>query len=182
MDAMTKAADLYWKDMEILEEARSELFAFLDQVCELIATETAEGWANRGNPENSIDSWSNKASPGYMTWSLTAEEAKGFSVHVQDPRHSPDARFVVVKICVTKAVQDRLNKQHPKISEEVEQLSDQASTKFVWPELDESSQKKLHIYPDNRKRTATEVSKIVCEYLELIKSLTSGLEKDHKGK
>jgi len=111
---MTEAAKLYWKDIDVLEEARSELVEYFDsvwsQTWERISSLSGE---IDNESDVNIEHFSDRQRPGRYSINLRQGQPARFEITVSDPRRSDDWRFYNVKVLcyqVHKRKLDNLSK------------------------------------------------------------------------
>jgi len=91
---MTEAARLYWKDIDVLEEARSELVEYFDSVWSQTWERISSFFGETDNDSNvKIESYQDRQKPGRYSIILKQAQPASFEIVVRDSRRSDDWRF-----------------------------------------------------------------------------------------
>jgi hypothetical protein len=104
---MTEAAKLYWKDIDVLEEARWELVEFFDSVW----SQTLERIISLADDsEFKIDHYQDRQRPGRYTVNIIQGQPAKFDIRIDDPRRSDDSKYYNVKIQCYQAQKSKIDK------------------------------------------------------------------------
>jgi hypothetical protein len=130
---ITEAANLYWKDIDVLEEARSELVEYFDfvwsQTWERVSSLSGEiGNGSDVKIENSLD----RQKPGRYFINLKQEQPAGFEIQVSDPRRSDDWRFYNVKILCYQVHKRKLDKLSAGARASINEIASSHGVELIW--------------------------------------------------
>ena len=130
---MTEAAKLYWKDIDVLEEARSELVEYFDsvwsQTWEKISSLSGE---TDNESDVKIEHFLDRQRPGRYSISLRQGQPAKFDITVSDPRRSDDWRFYNVKILCYQVHKRRLDKLSEDARTSIETIASSHGVDIVW--------------------------------------------------
>ena len=130
---ITEAAKLYWKDIDVLEEARSELVEYFDfvwsQTWERVSSLSGEiGNGSDVKIENSLD----RQKPGRYFINLKQEQPARFEIQVSDPRRSDDYRFYNVKILCYQVHKRKLDKLSAGARASINAIASSHDVELIW--------------------------------------------------
>lgn len=109
---MTEAARLYWKDIDVLEEARGELVEYLETIWSQAWEKLQSSWEHVEDDSEpfKIEHWADRQRPGRWYLNVKQGQPANFEIEISDPRRSDDWRFYNIRILCAQTHQKRLEK------------------------------------------------------------------------
>ena len=130
---ITEAAKLYWKDIDVLEEARSELVEYFDfvwsQTLDRIKSLSGEIHDEFGV---SIEHYSDRVRPGRHTINLKQGKLARFEIAVSDPRRSDDWKFYNVKVLCYQVHKKKLDKLSVDARASIKEIASSHGVELEW--------------------------------------------------
>jgi len=161
---MTDPAKLYLKDLDILEEARSQLVEFLDTVKKCFDDDIKERWRQDGGEQN-LSGW--KAKGGgqwnvYIDWKDAA-----LRVVISDPRQARQdpSTFDVVAFTAKKNV-DQIRRSES-LQASLAALAEEESLSWDWANHDRLCILHVPLIPESAEDTASQLIEEAMRFLRL---------------
>jgi hypothetical protein len=130
---MTEAAKLYWKDIDVLEEARSELVEYFDSVWSQIWERIGFLSGETDNESDvKIENYQDRQRPGRYSIILKQGQPANFEIVFSDPRRSDDWRFFNVKILCNQAHRRKLDKLSENARTSIETITSSHGVDIKW--------------------------------------------------
>jgi hypothetical protein len=173
-ERMTEAAKLYWQDVDVLEEARSELVDFLDTVWSRTLDEVLSQMAQAVNESDSakIEHYAERQRPGRWYINLKRSQPVNFDIVISDPRRSDNWKFYNIRL---RSYQSHLKK--------IEEWGEDAKTALNSLALSHGlslkwSEKKnilcgsdVELLPENADGTSNSLIEEILRYLTMINEM-----------
>lgn len=176
---LTEAAGLYWKDLDVLEQARSEFVAYLDTVYETWWKLVRQLWQE--NPRTSGQKMPRlgKAQKNSGQWPLDLPGGglKEMHVFVRDPRRLEASGQFCVELAISKVGIMRLKGRGETVLTELGEVARQARTDFSWHDPNRLSKQGIGLNPDDAVETGKRLGKEVFKNLELLVRLGEKVKK-----
>ena len=172
---MTQAAELYSKDMDVLEQARKELHEYLDEVGAAIVEKVTSAWQN-GEATSSLgklEVWSNSANPTLIVFGVPVAGGSGVYVQIVGPRQNrADHRYYSVSI-TTGGVPNfkKLQRHVPGLLPQLERLAQDSGLAFNRDNTRQRTEESVPVRADDSSVLADEVAKRAYERLLLLVQL-----------
>lgn len=164
---MTEPAQLYWKDLDVLEEARSQLVDFLEAVKQRFDDDRDQRWSQETtNESESLEGW-NDGSGGKWTLFLKGSPSR-FYVTISDPRQArkdPGTYDLVVWIGKEKLRQ--LAKVEGLLPE-LTSLAQDEGVRWDWEDREKLSVVHVPVRPDSAEDTASELLEETLRVLRIL--------------
>jgi hypothetical protein len=130
---MTEAAKLYWKDIDVLEEARSELVEYFEsiwsQTWDRISSLSGVG---DNNSNIKIEHFLDRQRPGRYSINLKQGQPANFDITVSDPRRSDDWKFYNVKILCNQTHKRKLDKLSEDAKTSINKIASSHGIDIIW--------------------------------------------------
>jgi hypothetical protein len=175
---MTEAARLYWKDLDVLEQARQELTDYLSTVQQAWWDRVRQLWQE--DPRTSVYGTpflgTGHKEPGHWWLQLVEGSLTGIRVDVRDARRIDAAQHFSVVLVITKADLKRLRRRGQGILAELSQVAGVAGLDFSWDDPYQLSGEHIDLDPDDSQDTAHRLAETVFRYLQAIVLLDEKLK------
>jgi hypothetical protein len=130
---MTEAATLYWKDIDVLEEARSELVEYFESIW----TQTWErisslSGIDDNNSNIKIEHFLDRQRPGRYSINLKQGQPANFDITVSDPRRSDDWKFYNVKVLCYQTNKRKLDKLSADAKTSINKIASSHGIDIIW--------------------------------------------------
>ena len=130
---MTEAAKLYWKDIDVLEEARLELVEYFDSVWSQTWERISSLFGETDNDSNvKIESYLDRQRPGRYSINLKQGQPSSFEIVISDPRRSDDWRFYNVIILCNQAQKGKLDKLSEDARSSINTIAISHGVDIIW--------------------------------------------------
>ena len=184
MADMTEAAGLYWKDMDVLEQARTQLLGYLSEVGEALTTKVDELW-HAGKKTSALGphhAWANQATPGW--WEFAIDNDTNVCVLVNSPEHpeNEDHRYYTICIDCKQIRQKVLLKRHPNALKKLSELTATAKFTTVNGDPHRLTQDLIPVRTTDSDRLATELAEAVYERLLVTLAFDAWLKEKKAGR
>lgn len=177
-EKMTEAARLYWKDLDVLDHARSQLVDYLDSVQQKWWERVRQLWQEDPltSGQRLGDRGTGHKSPGHWWLHLPGESSVEVRIDVYDPRRSEADGQCVVKLTVSNKGMDRLKEWGKSVLPELGEVACQTVSDFSWDDRENLSRKWVVLNPEDATDTAERLAGTIFEYLKVLVLLEEKLK------
>jgi len=169
---MTKAASLYWKDIDVLEEARMDLLEFLEAVWVSWKVMLDDRWPGSESQALSAKFWRYKENQSGRrgAWHLGIEGARpGFEIILMDPRRTErDAESFHVVLLLNKSNMKKLNRMDDQVIDRILHLGRERGIELDFSHPAELWSDAVKIVPGSAEDTGLQLAESTIEVLEHI--------------
>lgn len=169
---MSKAAQLYWADIDVLEEARLELVEFLDAVWEAWESNLDGAWSEVQTRWGEVEYYKWKENqPGRRgTWHVHVKDsASNFSITLMDPRRTErDARRIHLLLECNKSTQGKLRKRGDSAIKRITEVALGQDITLNWDAPNATWNDSVEVEPESADATGERLADLTREYLEHI--------------
>jgi hypothetical protein len=163
---MTEAAKLYWKDIDVLEEARLELVEYFDRVWSLTWEKISSFFAENDNEKKiKIELYQDRQRPGRYYISLKQGQPANFEVIVSDPRRSDDWRVYNLKIRCYQSHKNKIDKLFQNGRASINTIASSQGVDIDW------EQSKNYIYTTNIEIDPDNADLVAEKLIEVIENM-----------
>jgi hypothetical protein len=174
---MTEAAQLYWKDIDVLEEARGELVDYLEEVWEQAWGKILTHWED-GETTSDLKkpgSWADRQKPGFWGINTHQKQPANIDIHVRDPRRSEDPKFYTLSLVCSQPQQKKLQKISANAKDTVKTMAVSYGVEVDWvgPESHLLHKSHVEVIPSDADQTSTELAELVSKWLSMIVAINN---------
>jgi hypothetical protein len=175
-ERLTDAAKIYWDNLDVLNEARSEFTGFLDDIYEQCKEQVEAAWlaVSEKNDAKSLDYWRERTPPG--RWYINVPDSPlELSIKISDPRRSPDRRNYAVTLATSEYRMRKMTKIAKNALEVFSTMGQDAGVPMNWDHLDQVADTRVPIVNETASDTASELAKLVSDRIALLAKMDGWL-------
>lgn len=169
---MTEAAQLYWKDIDVLEEARNELVDYLDEVWRQTWEKILSLWEEGAETTDlkKPNHWADRQKRGQWTVFTPHEQPANIEIQIRDPRRSHDPKSYTVSLVCYQSNQKKLEKVSENAKGAVNAIANSHGIEIDWDTPDNwlLERRSIEVIPLDADLMSTEVAKVTYTHLSAI--------------